>query len=263
MGIFDSIKKKLKKNIKNSNGLNENYFCGYLRYRFYKKNDLLHGKHIEFFENGNIQQETDYLDGKKNGVCKIYYKSGEIKLEGSFINNSQHGKTISYYKTGQVFRECQMGQGKIIGITQEFFKNGNIKFTSFENKYVFFNDESFKVCEIKLDNLKPIGIWKNYRIDGSTQYEIDFNYDNTNSDEQVAKKTVYTKDGEIYSTKKSTYRILSSHDWSHKYAANRLVAGKDIIIPSPIQGPGGSLTRDRHYENTPITSLGDIIRFLN
>ena len=242
MGIFDSIKKKLKKNIENSNGLNEKYFWGYLRYRFYKKNDLFHGKHIEFFENGKIKQEADYLDGKKNGDFKIYYESGQIKTECSFINNLQHGKTISYYKTGQVKTECsfinnlqhgktisyyktgqvfrkfQMEQGEIIGIVQEFFKNGNIKFTCFENMYVFFNDQSSKVCEIKLDNDRPIGIWKNYRIDGSTQYEIDFNYDNTNDDKQVAKKTVYTKDGEIYSTKKSTYLMRSSHQWNHKYA---------------------------------------------
>ena len=189
----------------------------------------------------------------------MYYESGQIKMECSFINNLQHGKTISYYKTGQVFRKSQLEQGEIIGIAQEFFKNGNIKFTCFENKYVFFNDQSSKVCEIKLDNDRPIGIWKNYRIDGSTQYEIDFNYDNTNDDKQVAKKTVHTKDGEIYSTKKSTYRMRSSHQWNHKYAGNRQVAGKDIIIHNPLQGPPGC--SDWHYENTTITSLGDIISF--
>ena len=258
MGVFDFFKKK-NKGIITENGLNESYFCGYLRYRFYKKNDLLHGKRIEFFENGNIKEETDYFEDKKHGLHKYYYESGEVMLETSFTNSLQHGKTISYYKTGQNFRVFEMEESKKVGTTNEFFKNGNIKFTLLENKYIFFNEKGLKICEIQLDNRKPIGIWKNYRIDGTIEYEIDFNNEDLNSDEETAKKTVYTLAGKIYSAKTGTYNLNSSYKWSCKYARNRLVAGEEIIIPSNIQGPGGALCSDRHIKNTPISSLDDII----
>lgn len=34
-----------------------------------------------------LAQETSYVDGKKHGVEKHYYKSGELELEIKFKNN--------------------------------------------------------------------------------------------------------------------------------------------------------------------------------
>ena len=71
MGIFDSIKRKLGNDIKNSNGINEEYANkGLIRRKYFKKNGKLDGKYIEYIVGNDnwIKAEIDYENGLKNGL---------------------------------------------------------------------------------------------------------------------------------------------------------------------------------------------------
>ena len=49
------------------------------------------------FENGNIEFEGEYLNGKRNGKGKEYYENGNIEFEGEYLDDKRNGKGKEYY----------------------------------------------------------------------------------------------------------------------------------------------------------------------
>jgi antitoxin component YwqK of YwqJK toxin-antitoxin module len=44
------------------------------------------GRCNEYYTNGNLRFEGDYLNGLKNGHAKEYYINGNLKFEGEYSN---------------------------------------------------------------------------------------------------------------------------------------------------------------------------------
>ena len=64
----------------------------------YNKNDNIEleiidgkGKGKEYYDNGNIQFEGEYLNGERNGKGKEY-DFGKLKFEGKYLNGKRNGK---------------------------------------------------------------------------------------------------------------------------------------------------------------------------
>ena len=59
------------------------------------------GKGKEFYTNGSLKYDGDYLNGEKNGNGKEYYYSGNLKYEGNYLNGKKdkNGKRKEYYDT--------------------------------------------------------------------------------------------------------------------------------------------------------------------
>ena len=64
----------------------------------YYKNGLLNGKKTIFHGNGNPFHEIDFVNGKANGVYKMYNERNELGFETHFKNNLKEGKRILYIK---------------------------------------------------------------------------------------------------------------------------------------------------------------------
>ena len=47
------------------------------------------GKGKEYYYNGNLKFEGDYLNGKKNGKGKEYNDDGELIYEGEYLNGER------------------------------------------------------------------------------------------------------------------------------------------------------------------------------
>ena len=67
------------------------------------------------------------MNGLKHGKGKIYYKNGNIKYDGDFVNNKieVNGKYIwedSEYYIGQFLNDLRHGKGKL------YDKDDNIKY---------------------------------------------------------------------------------------------------------------------------------------
>ncbi len=56
------------------------------------------GKGKEYYKNGVLKFEGEYLNGERNGEGKEYYISGELRLEGEFLN----GKIIKQTKGNKI-----------------------------------------------------------------------------------------------------------------------------------------------------------------
>ena len=64
----------------------EYYEDGKLKYEGEYLNGIKNGKGKEYYSNGKLQFEGEYLNGEKNGKCKEYYDNGKLKYEGEYLN---------------------------------------------------------------------------------------------------------------------------------------------------------------------------------
>ena len=49
-----------------------------------EKETLKNGLHTEYFENGQLEIEENYKDGKEDGTVTWWYENGQIKSEGNY-----------------------------------------------------------------------------------------------------------------------------------------------------------------------------------
>ena len=114
-----------------SDDLNEqiNYYpSGKIKERtFVDEQKRTQGTGYTYFENGNIQAESEYSNGKLNGLYKEFYSNGKLKAKGHFQNGIEIDSTSVYFETGKlnmvfVYDEEGAQQKEI-----SYYPNGNIK----------------------------------------------------------------------------------------------------------------------------------------
>ena len=77
--------------------------------------NLINGNGIikEFDENtGELKFEGEYLNGKRNGKGKEYYRSDKLKFEGEYLNGKRNGKGKNYNFDGKLEFEGEYLHGK-------------------------------------------------------------------------------------------------------------------------------------------------------
>jgi antitoxin component YwqK of YwqJK toxin-antitoxin module len=83
----------------------------------YKKNIFGKEKKIKemtYFDNGNMESEVDYKNGKVNGWARMWYKNGKLHVEATYKNNKTHGIRTAYHENGQVFCRAKYKNGKLL-----------------------------------------------------------------------------------------------------------------------------------------------------
>ena len=71
--------------------------------------------------------EGEYLNGKRNGKGKEYYKDGELMFEGEYLNGiCLNGKEYDY--NGKLKFEGEYLNGERNGKGKEYYKDGELKF---------------------------------------------------------------------------------------------------------------------------------------
>jgi len=117
-------------------------------------------------------------------------------------------------------------------------------------------------CDTHIEDSNSFfGKWKNYREDGTIEYELDF--DDSNSDKVTNKvvKTIFTKGGEIFSENVVTYNKIkmSEVNFFNSYAGKRM---EESVYKwdTGIIGPPGLYRKSINLK--PIISIEDIIKFI-
>lgn len=90
---------------------------------FYNKEGKRHGKMQTWFDNGNKNTEGVYLNGKREGVWKIYHYNGELAGKG-IVKNDSILKTTYYNEKGEKLDNVD----KIIKEKKPVFKGGDKKY---------------------------------------------------------------------------------------------------------------------------------------
>ena len=95
------------------------YNDGKLKHFSKYKKEKLHGKCQKYYENGQVKESIEYVDGKEMSVLR-FYKSGVKKMEGIYNQKAGFILSKSYHENGELRFEI-----KEDGSTETFDERGN------------------------------------------------------------------------------------------------------------------------------------------
>lgn len=142
---YDTGVKKLEVNY-DSEGLatgicKEYYQDGTLKSEGEYVKDLEEGLHKWYFQNGDLDQTVDYKGGLADGKVKHYYYGGKIKMDGEYKQGRPDGKILYYFDNGMKKKETNYVAGKEQGKDFLWSKKGLLLE---ERNYVEGEENSYK-----------------------------------------------------------------------------------------------------------------------
>ena len=186
MGLFDFRKNK---NVTSENGLNKKYYDGgksdQIHTIFTKINNQIHGIYKEYYENGILEFEFNYNNGKGDGKFISYHKNGSLFRE-KFYNKDGVAETIKeFYSNGKLRLEINIANHHHIFYT----KNGLKKFEAYfeyspiHGHVILGNNpyrrpDYYKIGVFRSRNLRPYSVpkgkWISYDNKSKIRFELDF-----------------------------------------------------------------------------------------
>jgi antitoxin component YwqK of YwqJK toxin-antitoxin module len=153
--------------------------------KYHVDKTVTHGDSITYLRstmaplNGTVYNEfgdiCTYLNGKKNGLYREWFKTGQLKHKGNYINGKDEGEFFWWYENGQLSWKGKRLRGKNIGLWRGWHENGNIMSEDhFENNLYngvskrYFENGSLK-SEKPYTNEKIHGISKKYYENGKIE----------------------------------------------------------------------------------------------
>ncbi|MEY4108577.1 MAG: hypothetical protein RL181_2919 [Bacteroidota bacterium] len=87
-------------------------------------NDLLDGRRVLFYEQGDTQIVETHLAGKFNGLYQLYYPNGKIRTLGQYKGNQMDGIWKTYYEDGALREEVTFVDNRENGPFREYYPDG-------------------------------------------------------------------------------------------------------------------------------------------
>lgn len=89
------------------------------------KAGVLNGTSREFnYKSRKLSHETQYKDGKKNGIERKYYSDGPLYEEIAYSNDKRNGTDKEYYESGKLRVETIYNNNSVVS-TRNFDEYGN------------------------------------------------------------------------------------------------------------------------------------------
>jgi len=79
----------------------------------------------KYFDNGKVEFEATFVNGKANGPYKAYYSTGELQEEGQYQNGVLDGEGKVYYKNGKIEVDFKYDNGRLLFV-KRYDESGNI-----------------------------------------------------------------------------------------------------------------------------------------
>jgi len=64
-----------------------------------------HGIYREWYSNGQLRYEHNYVHDLKHGICYGWYPNGQLKYEDNYFHGQKHGICRRWYPNGQLGHE--------------------------------------------------------------------------------------------------------------------------------------------------------------
>jgi len=141
-----------------------------------------HGFHTHYFPNGTVYKIEEWTYGKLTGNKKVFFmgengEEGRLQKEVSYKDGKFHGMYITYFKNGLVESEQNYDKGQKDGLSKYYYDNGELFYT--ENydkgkkngqiKRLYPNGKTWIIEKYK-DDVKT-GTWEEYFLAGMIKYE--------------------------------------------------------------------------------------------
>ena len=125
----------------------------------------------DYYENGKLREETPYIDGRKDGVQKLYDENGNLRTEAPYKYGKNEGVRKTYSENEKLLWETPFRDGRVDGIEKWYYENGEL----FE--------------EIPFKNDKRQGTGRVYSISGKLKMEITYRNGNREGDTLIYTET--------------------------------------------------------------------------
>lgn len=118
--------------------------------------NILQGKYISYYLNGNIESRGQFTNNETTGVWEFFYETSKLKMRGILKQNANFGLWEYFYESGQ-----KSMQGNVNGKNREgewisYYENGQVK-------------EAGEYAGNRRE-----GVWKNYFEDGALKGEAEY-----------------------------------------------------------------------------------------
>ena len=80
----------------------------------------------EYYRTGELKSEGNYINSNQEGVWKFYFENQKIEVEGRYKNGKKEGTWYWYYPNGMILQEENWLNGKLDGEFVEYNENGEI-----------------------------------------------------------------------------------------------------------------------------------------
>ncbi|MFT4602845.1 MAG: antitoxin component YwqK of YwqJK toxin-antitoxin module, partial [Arenicella sp.] len=92
-----------------------------------KKGDgRMYAGYFDFVSEFNLKEETNYVNGKKEGRSIQYHKDGKIKMDGNFIKGKKDGK-FEWYQGKSVLSQIEhYSKGQKNGLFEKYYDDGKV-----------------------------------------------------------------------------------------------------------------------------------------
>jgi antitoxin component YwqK of YwqJK toxin-antitoxin module len=141
------------------------------------KSNLKQGKWFTFYPNGNIHEEGNYRDDKKDGYFKSYAENGDLVSVTKYIDDVKQEEAAEvtkldvyneYYPDGKIKTASTYRNGILEGVYREYNPDGQVV------KSIIYKNGVINGEGIVLEDGSKEGHWKEYYPDGALMAEGDF-----------------------------------------------------------------------------------------
>lgn len=80
-----------------------------------------------FYQDGGIRSISHFVNNKREGIAKIYYRTGELEYETPYLNDKKEGHEKGYYQSGKPKSSMHFEKNIVIGIFEDYYESGGIK----------------------------------------------------------------------------------------------------------------------------------------
>ena len=95
--------------------------------KFEIKNGKKNGSWFHYYKDGQLKKRGYYIDGMKHRLEVYYYKNGELFSKGDFKYGNKDGSWVQYYDNRQLWYEGDYKNGREEGSWVYYYKNGQLK----------------------------------------------------------------------------------------------------------------------------------------
>ncbi|MCB0445838.1 MAG: toxin-antitoxin system YwqK family antitoxin [Gelidibacter sp.] len=104
----------------------QNKTKGILTTENYNDEGLLNGERFVYYENGQIAEQTNYVNGKIEGVSKWFSENGVVIKEFNYKNGQLQGVSKYYDSEGQLLAEGNYNNDQKTGVWK-YYEKGVLK----------------------------------------------------------------------------------------------------------------------------------------
>ena len=86
-----------------------------------------HGRHVEYYKNGNVSRKGSFYNGKEDSTWYFYYENKVLKAIENYNRGKKNGHNYYYSKTGELAQETVFNQNLPDSIWTSYHENKTVK----------------------------------------------------------------------------------------------------------------------------------------